>query len=440
MSSGKGKKFLIIFVLLLIVGLTGTYFYYAEAEPPRINLIPSEGAVRKESPVRIALDDDKSGLSRLFVEVVQQGKGKTVVLQDFGQSVHHWQTEVFPGQQNVEDGSFVLRVTARDRSWKNVFKGNGATREFSFVLDSQAPRINLETFRHNLNQGGAGLVSFKVTEPVQKAGVKIGQYFFPAYQGPKDRYFCLFGFPHDVDPGQGKPLIQAKDQAGNRKEVGFTYHINSQHFARTRINIPEQFLQTKMVHFQDVYPEVDNQLELFLKVNQELRVSNRELLKQIGLNTAPKPLWSGRFLRPKGARRSGFASHRTYFYQGQEIDRQTHLGVDIASLARANVRAANSGRVVFSDWLGIYGQVIIIDHGLGLQTLYAHLSERKAAQGEQVEKGGVIGRTGATGLAGGDHLHFAVLLSGLPVNPIEWWDQNWVQNNIEGKLSGLGVD
>ncbi len=84
--------------------------------------------------------------------------------------------------------------------------------------------------------------------------------------------------------------------------------------------------------------------------------------------------------------------------------------------------------------MGIYGQCIIIDHGLGLQTLYAHLSSMAVEVGDVVERGQIIGRTGATGLAGGDHLHYGIIVGGVPVNPIEWWDKNWVRNNITSKL------
>ncbi|WP_239027828.1 M23 family metallopeptidase [Geomonas subterranea] len=96
--------------------------------------------------------------------------------------------------------------------------------------------------------------------------------------------------------------------------------------------------------------------------------------------------------------------------------------------------AANRGRVVWADDLGIYGQCVIIDHGLGLQTLYGHLSRIAVKEGEEVRKGDIIGDTGDTGLAGGDHLHFGVMISGQEVNPIEWWDPTWIRNNVTGKL------
>jgi murein DD-endopeptidase MepM/ murein hydrolase activator NlpD len=147
------------------------------------------------------------------------------------------------------------------------------------------------------------------------------------------------------------------------------------------------------------------------------------------------PLWEGQFIRLENAAPKGsFAQFRNYYYHGKVVDQQTHLGVDLSSLPHSSVPAANRGKVVYADDLGIYGQCIIIDHGLGLQTLYGHLSRIGVKVGDDVQKGQIIASTGDTGLAGGDHLHFGVLVSGEQVNPIEWWDPSWINNNVTSKL------
>ena len=96
--------------------------------------------------------------------------------------------------------------------------------------------------------------------------------------------------------------------------------------------------------------------------------------------------------------------------------------------------AANAGRVIFTEELGIYGNIAVIDHGLGLMTLYSHLSEFRVKPGDEVKAGQTVGTTGITGLAAGDHVHFGVLVSGVPVQPLEWLDAKWVQNNISSRL------
>jgi murein DD-endopeptidase MepM/ murein hydrolase activator NlpD len=83
--------------------------------------------------------------------------------------------------------------------------------------------------------------------------------------------------------------------------------------------------------------------------------------------------------------------------------------------------------------------------GWGSQTLYAHLSSIDVKPGDRVGKGQPIGRTGATGLATGDHLHYEVLIHGIPVTPLEWWDARWIRDHIgkplrEAKVELLGSD
>ena len=131
---------------------------------------------------------------------------------------------------------------------------------------------------------------------------------------------------------------------------------------------------------------------------------------------------------------SAFADQRTYTYQGKEVDHQTHLGFDLASYANTPIVAANRGKVVHAAELGIYGNCVIIDHGMGVQSLYAHLSSIEVKAGQDVEKEQTLGRSGMTGLAGGDHLHFTMLLNGHMVNPVEWWDAHWIQDRILRKL------
>ena len=100
--------------------------------------------------------------------------------------------------------------------------------------------------------------------------------------------------------------------------------------------------------------------------------------------------------------------------------------------------SANGGKVVFTGFLGIYGETVIIDHGMGLQTLYSHLRQIDVKEGQSVKKGDILGKTGVTGLAVGDHLHFGMVLSGLEVIPIEWWDAKWLEDNVTQKLRRFG--
>ena len=149
----------------------------------------------------------------------------------------------------------------------------------------------------------------------------------------------------------------------------------------------------------------------------------------------------GIFLRLANSKRmAGFADHRTYLYQGKKIDEQTHLGIDLAAYSRDKVTAANHGKVVFTDSLGIYGQTVIIDHGFGLFSMYSHLSRIDVQPDQIVAKNEPIGLTGNTGMAGGDHLHFGMLVHDTFVNPVEWWDASWIKNNITSKIKDIQIE
>ncbi len=132
---------------------------------------------------------------------------------------------------------------------------------------------------------------------------------------------------------------------------------------------------------------------------------------------------------------ANFADRRTYILDEEPIDQQYHLGYDLAVTKRYPIEAANNGVVVYADELGIYGNTVMIDHGMGLLTLYGHMSTIDVKVGDKLQKNDIIGRTGETGLAAGDHLHYGVYINGVPVRPIEWWDTKWINDNVILKIN-----
>ena len=187
-------------------------------------------------------------------------------------------------------------------------------------------------------------------------------------------------------------------------------------------------------------PPSQSMLDAFLVINREQRKQAEMTKREIGAKTADVPLWEGPFVQPRNTKVfSNFAETRTYVYDGRPVDTQVHFGYDLASTKHSPVPAANSGVVAFAGPLTIYGNAVIVDHGLGLQTLYAHLSSIEAKVGDKVTKGQELGRSGATGLAVGDHLHFEVLVSGVSVTPLEWWDARWIRERVNRPLKEAGL-
>ena len=214
-------------------------------------------------------------------------------------------------------------------------------------------------------------------------------------------------------------------------------------FQRSRIPIDDGFLG-KVVpaiasNTPDLGVDTSHLLEAFLVINRDLRQKNNATIASLAAKTAPKMLWTEAFAQLGNTQvESRFADHRTYVYQGKEVDQQTHLGFDLASTAQAAVTASNAGTVVHAAYLGIYGNCVIVDHGLGVQSLYAHLSSMDVQEGDTVTKGQTLGRSGTTGLAGGDHLHFTMLVGGVQVNPVEFWDGHWMEDRVFRKVREAG--
>jgi murein DD-endopeptidase MepM/ murein hydrolase activator NlpD len=432
-----------MFAVLVLVATLGIILFYFLAIPaPQVSLSPDTSLIGVRRGFTLKLDARRGLLKKLTVTAAQADKTVTVMGKEYPPGSHQASETFDLAKAGLREGAFTLRVTVSS-SAPRFGADKSATLTHSYTLENKPPEVAIMSVAHNITQGGVGLVVYTVSKEVEKSGVVFGDRFFPGYRQAGNQYACLFPFPYDMDPGKYIPSVIAVDKAGNERLVTITNHLTAKTFTTDRIDLKDTFLAKIAAEFKDKFPEAKTPLEIFLKANRDQRQQDRKLLNDYGLKTSPAPLWQGTFLRmPNTAPLGGFAQARTYTYQGQEVDRQTHLGFDLASLAHAAVPAANRGKVLFAESFGIYGQCILVDHGLGLQTLYGHLSQFMVKAGDTVEKGQIIGTTGATGMAGGDHLHYEVMVSGQSVNPIEWWDAHWLKDNITGKLaiaSGTGV-
>lgn len=313
------------------------------------------------------------------------------------------------------------------------------------------PRVAVVSLHHFINAGGAEFVVLRATPPDVEAGIAIGDARYRTYPGsavgitdPAIRV-GFFAWRHDQD-AKTRLRAYARDAAGNEVTAPFDYKPFPKRFLDSKIPIDQRFLDRVVPAIASNTPDLnvdtgspEGLLKGFLEINGNLRKKNNDTIAALAEKSEPKMLWTEAFAPMGNAQvESRFADRRTYFHDEKEIDRQVHLGFDLASLQQAPVLASNAGTVVFADYLGIYGNCVIVDHGLGVQTLYAHLSTMNVKAGDAVTKGHELGRTGATGLAGGDHLHFTVLLQGTPVNPVEWWDGHWMEDRVFRKIREAG--
>ena len=447
-SSRRGGFFKMFFAAVAtaaVLALLVVAFFLFEFERPTLVLDKQlkylGGTI--ELPLHVA--DKKSGIQSLRFTLTQGDKSAVLLERSFpraawfkpaGPQTLDEKVVIDAQKAGIKEGQAELVVSVRDFSLNGLFKGNETLQRIPVIMDTVAPRLALVHGQKILEPGSAGVVVYTVAEVPARHGVKIDDSFFPGFPtAKKDTYIAYFALPWDAK-APAKTRVVAYDEAGNEGTVPFAAAFKRVPEKHDAINLSEQFLQQKMPEFRQHYPEMQGTLvEQYLYVNNQVRQANAQAIAKICAATDASQLWSDRFLRMPGSGRAGFADQRTYMYNGQAIDNQTHLGVDIASLERAEIRAANRGKVVFADYLGIYGNMVIIDHGQGVASLYSHLTSIDTSVGALVEKNQPIARSGATGMAGGDHLHFSMLVHGIFVTPIEWWDQHWIDVNIKAALN-----
>lgn len=347
-------------------------------------------------------------------------------------------------KSGVPEGPAHLEVYVETYAWYVLGPPEGPIFESDVTVDLTPPAVELMTTQHNIRLGGSSVAVFRLADDAVDAEVRVADYRFPAVLG----YFAdpriavtIFAVPQDLST-HVHPTVRAVDAAGNRQEIELPAYVRGRQFEERTLEISDGFLRRKVPQLlaANGMPPADDLVEGYLRVNRDLRRESEERLRAATATSVPRPLWDGAFHRQsRAAPMSSFGDRRTYTYGGDEIDQQVHLGVDLASVARAPVEATQNGVVVLTEPLGIYGNTVILDHGLGVFSLYGHLSTIAVKPGQSVRTAEVLGQSGETGLAGGDHLHFSIIVRGNHVDPVEWWDPQWVRDHVTSKLEMFPV-
>ncbi len=336
----------------------------------------------------------------------------------------------------------MLRITARDASLWHWFKGNETVLEKSVTIDITPPTLELIADDRYVNFGGVGVIVYKVSADTATSGVKMGDYFFPRLRGPGDGPPRLLPRPLRAPlqfAARGAAHARRHRQGRQRRaKMRLAYELKDVKYKKSTIDLSDNFLQNKIVPLiEDAAARQGTPKDQYIAENKTLRKVNEDKITEVTKQATPRMLWKDAFAQLSNSKvEANFADFRTYTYQGEAVDSAYHLGYDLSVTKNYPIEAANAGKIAFTGPLGIYGNDVIIDHGLGLFTLYGHMSAIDVKVGDSVTKRQVLGKTGETGLAAGDHLHFGIYLSGLPVLPVEWWDQKWIDDNITPKLAG----
>jgi murein DD-endopeptidase MepM/ murein hydrolase activator NlpD len=449
-SSKHYNNFRMVLILagILLGGAgIGAFLLFFEGESPVVNLQQPGDYIGKKGIIRYSVSDGKSGLRSITVWGSQGNVSKTLHTVTFprtsytgkiGQAEAVETISFDTKKEGFVDGPMNIRFEASDYSLRGWLQGNKTSIQKTVTVDTVPPQLHILQSEKYISPGGAGIAIYRLSDSTCTSGVTINGRFHPGFPVSDQRpniYIAYFALPYDTERIESA-IVSAADPAGNEAIASFTPVFKGIAKKTDTIVITDSFLGSKLPEFQQYYPEMKGELiDQYLYTNTAIRDENNKKISDLCRNPLPNRLWQGHFLRMAGSPRAGFADHRSYTYSGKIIDHQVHLGVDIASTNRAEVRAANKGKVIFADYLGIYGNMVLMDHGQGVFSLYSHLSQINVSTGNEIDKKSVIGLTGTTGMAGGDHLHFSILINGIFVMPKEWWDEHWIEVTIETPLA-----
>jgi murein DD-endopeptidase MepM/ murein hydrolase activator NlpD len=456
----ESMRWLLALLVLIALAVSGAYVVAGRGAPPQLTIDKPDRFVGQAGSLDVVAAAPNAQLTALTIALEQNGRRIPLFSLDGPQTASitrvdatHVKVSRPLGKQSIpelQSGAARIVVTATRPSFLKL-RQLTSTASKDFQVRLEPPRVAVLSTHHYVNHGGSEMVVYKATPDDVASGVRVGDVEYPGFPASgagvagadpsvKVAFFALLY----NQPLNTPIVVFARDEAGNQAKASFIDNVFEKPFKKSRIEIDDKFINRVVPDIIEHSPELKmtapaqdspEMLAGFLRINGELRKINAEQIAALAAKTSAKRLWDGPFIQLGNSKvEASFADARTYIYKGKEVDQQTHLGFDLAVTEHVPVAAAAAGTVLNASWLGIYGNCVIIDHGLGVQSLYGHLMSFDVKVGDSVTRGQVVGRSDSTGLAGGDHLHFTLLVGGQMVTPVEWWDPHWMTDRVERKL------
>jgi murein DD-endopeptidase MepM/ murein hydrolase activator NlpD len=438
-QNGSGMIGWVLAVLVLgavgFMGFSPTF----EREDPKVT-ISQDGYWNFRDPIHVNVED-KSGL-KSFTATLATPHDEWVIVDDKTSSKQTARSfDILPpkGVRRVDSESVTLTIKATDNSLWGLFMGNTFKHEYALVIDQRQPTLAIVANSYKIQRGGAAIIIFKAEDPHMQS-LKIQTNFgktFIAQPFMKEGYYAsLVAWP--VQEASFSASVVARDKAGNEAKSAVPFRLKDHEYRTSNLELSDAFLDGKIAELANTYEQtvgVSDRLEQFRIINEKVRADNEKIIHDVTSKVSntmimdfnPSPFYP----LVNGQKVADFGDHRIYSYKGQQnISSAYHMGLDLASVHMGSIMASNGGKVVFAQPNGIYGNLPIIDHGFGLYTLYGHCSELHVQEGDAVGAGQEIAKTGLSGYAMGDHLHFGILVQGIEVRPEEWMDSKWIVDNI----------
>jgi len=439
----SGRK--IVAGVLLLALLAGAGYVYTAPEFERVlPTVESQNNLfwNRKDPLKVQLKDNV-GL-KSFELTLSDGTNSIIVGQGEFEANTKEQTLLvkYPKSKvlNPKAKKLTLKVTVTDNSMWNFMQGNANEETIDINVDYTRPNVNVLSNSYSITQGGTALVVFQAQdENLDTLYVEAGGEKFKAQPYKKEGYYAaLIAWPFEKDDFTAK--IIAIDAANNKRVVDIPYYIKNHNYRVSWIHAKDKFINGKITDLASSNPEyasIDDKLDKLRAINETMRLKNEDLIHSLSKEISSDMLdgWKIHKFYPlkNGQRVASFGDERHYYYKTKdnEVSHSYHVGYDLASTRMATIKTSNAGTVVYANENGIYGNMPMINHGLGLYSLYGHCSQLLVNEGDEVSAGQAIAKTGVSGLALGDHLHFGLLVQGIEVRPVEWFDQDWIRKNID---------
>jgi hypothetical protein len=439
----SGSK--IVAVVLLLVLFSGAGYIYTAPEFERIvPTVESQNNLfwNRKDPLKVQLHDNV-GL-KSFELMLSDGRNSIIVGQGEFEANTKEQTLLvkYPKSKvlNPKASKLTLKVSVRDNSMWNFMQGNTNQENIDINVDFKRPNVNVLANSYSITQGGAALVVFQAEDKnLDMLYVEAGGEKFKVQPYKKEGYYAaLIAWPFNKDNFKAK--IIAIDAASNKRVVDIHYYIKNHKYRVSWIHAKDKFIDGKITDLASSNPEyadIDDGIAKLRAINETMRLKNEELIHLLSKKVSSDILreWKIQKFYPlkNGQKVASYGDERHYYYNTKEneVSHSYHVGYDLASTRMATIKSSNAGTVVYANENGIYGNMPMIDHGLGLYSLYGHCSQLLVNEGDEVSAEQAIAKTGVSGLALGDHLHFGLVIQGVEVRPVEWFDKDWIRKNID---------
>jgi len=436
-----------IIILGLLIG-AGAFIFTSQGFERNKPVIQSDDYIywNRANPLKIKISDDRALKSyRVYIndgankveianEVISENINEKIISIVYPKKVVNG-VRLDPSADKLQ-----ISLEVNDKSNWNFFQGNSVKKLINVEIDFKRPDINILSNSYSVTRGGVGLVVFQVKDKSLKDFyVEASGNRFKAQPYKKQGYYAtLIVWPYNKENFHAN--IVAEDRAGNKRVSNIPFYLLSRKYRTSWMEAKDKFIDGKisdLIASDPDYSMIEDRLEKLKTINEVMRSKNEELIHSLSKKVSDELLteWKIKKFYPlkNAAKVASFGDDRHYYYKTKdnEVSQSQHVGLDLASTKMAKIVSSNAGKVVYSDYNGIYGNMPMIDHGFGLYTLYGHCSNILVKTGDEISAGSAIAQTGKSGLALGDHLHFGVLVQGIEVRPEEWMDSKWIRDNVD---------